>query len=220
MAVQLKPEFAGSPERRPPPGPLTYEQFLEWADEDTYAEWVGGEVVPLSPASEEHQALSIFVTRLLAEYAEEHDAGRVLTAPFQMRLPTVERGREPDVLFVTTPNLARLQRTFLDGAADLAVEIVSPESVLRDRGEKYAEYEIEGVREYWVLDPEARRADFFVLGGDGRYERRPPDAGGLYHSPVLAGFWVSVAWLWQRPLPPLRDVVREWERRSVSGGSV
>jgi Uma2 family endonuclease len=33
---------------------MTYAEFLEWADEDTLAEWVNGEVVILSPAGNEH----------------------------------------------------------------------------------------------------------------------------------------------------------------------
>ena len=77
----------------------------------------------------------------------------------------------------------RLQRNFLDGPADLAIEIVSPESMLRDRGTKYGEYEAGGVREYWVLDPETQRADFFVLDASGRYQRAQPDADGIYRAP-------------------------------------
>lgn len=104
-----------------------------------------------------------------------------------------------------------LQRNFLDGPADLAVEIVSPESILRDRGTKYAEYEAGGVREYWILDPETQRADFFVLDAEGRYQPAQPDTSGRYDSAVLAGFWINVGWLWQTPLPLVRQVLREWE---------
>jgi len=43
-----------------------------------------------------------------------------------------------------------LKHTYPDGPADLAIEIVSEESRLRDRGEKFAEYEVGGVKEYWI----------------------------------------------------------------------
>ena len=214
MAVELgvpqQPDIREA--RTPPAGPLTYEQFLDWADEDTLAEWVDGKVIMTSPASLPHQDLSLFLARLMAEFAEAHDLGRVLTAPFQMRLPNVRRGREPDLLFVATANLDRLRTNFLDGPTDLVVEIISPESLLRDRGEKFAEYEIEGVGEYWLLDPEAQRPDFFVRGADGRYARVLPDAEGVYQSTALPGFRLNVHWLWQRPLPKLRDVLPEGER--------
>ncbi len=209
MATVL--EKQADPTKQPPARKMTYEEFLEWADEDTYAEWVDGEVELMSPASAEHQDISVFMTRLLAEFAEEHDAGKILTAPFQMKLANVRRGREPDLLFILKRNLTNLKRNFLDGPADLAIEIVSPESVLRDRGAKYAEYEAGGVREYWILDPETRRADFFVLDAEGRYQQAQPDAGGRYGSAVLPGFWINVGWLWQTPLPPVRQVLREWE---------
>lgn len=194
---------------------MTYEEFLDWADEDTYAEWVDGKVELMSPASVEHQNISDFLTAILRVFAEDHDAGRQLSAPFQMKLPpSVRRGREPDLLFVLKENLPRLQRNFLDGPADLVIEIVSPESVLRDRGAKYAEYEAGGVREYWIVDNLSQRADFFVLDGEGRYQRAVPDGNGKYESTVLPGFWVHVGWLWQSPLPPVRQVLREWEAAS------
>ena len=150
---------------------MTYEQFLEWMDEDIYAEWVDGEVQFMSPGSAKHQDISGFLSAVMRAFAEEHDAGKVLEAPFQMKLPKVRRGREPDILFVAKGHLSRLQNTYLNGPADLAIEIISPESVLRDRGEKYAEYETEGVREYWVIDHEEQRVDFYVLGDENRYDR-------------------------------------------------
>ena len=54
-----------------------------------------------------------------------------------------------------------MQATYLDGPADVVVEIISPESRLRDRGEKFAEYEMGGVREYWLIDSERHEADWY-----------------------------------------------------------
>jgi Uma2 family endonuclease len=78
------------------------------------------------------------------------------------------------------------------------VEIVSPESRRRDRGEKFFEYERGGVREFWLIDPERRAVEFYVLI-DGRFEPRLPDADGMYHSTVVDGFWLRVEWLWTTP---------------------
>jgi hypothetical protein len=130
MTVELRPGPLPSDVKPLPAGPITYEEFLEWADEDTCAEWVGGEVELMSPASVPHQDLSLFLARVLAEYTETHQSGKVLAAPFQMRLGDVQRGREPDILFIADNHLDRLRRNYLEGAADLVVEIVSPESVL------------------------------------------------------------------------------------------
>ena len=75
--------------------------------------------------------------------------------------------------------------------------------------EKLAEYEMGGIREYWVIDPEEQRADFYVLAADGRYERRRTDEDGIYPCEVIAGFRLREAWLWQQPLPKALSVLRE-----------
>jgi Uma2 family endonuclease len=189
---------------------LTYEEFLTWCDEDTWAEWVDGEVVVLSPASSETPGPRGLPGRPSSgRMWRRKDLELVLSAPFQMKTGPDLPGREPDLLFVARENLGRLKDRYLEGPADLVVEVVSPESRLRDRGEKFAEYEAGGVREYWLVDPEARQADFYVLGPDNRYDRRRADAAGIYRSQVVEGLWVRPEWLWQDPLPPVLVVLRE-----------
>lgn len=180
---------------------MTYEEFLAWADEDTLAEWVNGEVVMTSPASDRHQDLVRFLTSLLGDYVEARNLGVVRPAPFQMKL---EHGREPDLLFVAREHLDRLTKTYLDGPADLVVEIVSTDSIGRDRGDKFLEYARGGVPEYWLLDPQTRLAEFYHLSA-GRYRLACSGDEGVYRAEVLPGFWLKVEWLWQEPLPsPLR----------------
>jgi Uma2 family endonuclease len=89
------------------------------------------------------------------------------------------------------------------------VEVVSAQSRLRERGEKLAEYEIGGVREYWVIDPERQQADFYALGADGRYERKRANADGVYRSTVIEGFWIKEQWFWQEPPPKVLSVLGE-----------
>jgi Uma2 family endonuclease len=89
------------------------------------------------------------------------------------------------------------------------IEIVSPESGPRDRGEKYYEYEAAGVREYWLIDPERQHAEFYRLNKQHRYDLISPDDQGIYRSHVIPGFWLKVGWLWQRPLPRVLDVLKE-----------
>ncbi|MBI4504194.1 MAG: Uma2 family endonuclease [Chloroflexi bacterium] len=195
--------------REPPPGKLTFEQFLAWCDEDTRAEWVDGEVAMVSPASYRHAELADFLLILVRLWVEAHDLGVVLSAPFLMRLPApLQRAREPDLLFVAQEHRDRLRETYLDGAADLVVEVVSPESAARDRGEKLGEYEAGGIPEYWLIDPDRRQAEFYRLGPDGRYHLALGGSAGSYESAVLAGFRLPVEWLWQQPLPKVRDALR------------
>lgn len=189
---------------------MTFEQFLDALDEDTRAERIDGEVVTLSPASALRESVGGFLYLLLRAYVEQKGLGRVLIAPFVMRLPKSNRGREPDILFVKRENLARLKDTYPDGAADLVVEITSAESRLRDRGEKYSEYELEEVPEYWTIDPEKKRVDFFVLSARGLYERHREDAQGVYLSQAISGLALPVHWLWE--CPPLVEAIRKLGR--------
>jgi Uma2 family endonuclease len=184
---------------------MTYEEFLAWADEDTLAEWVDGQVIVNSPANAKHQRLLRFLLRVLAGYVDVQGAGEVFEAPFQMKLP--RSGREPDLLYVATAHLARVRPTYVDGPADLVVEIISPDSVERDRQTKFAEYATGGVPEYWLLEPDAEQVEFYRLDAHGAYQSIAPDAAGVYRSAALPGFWLHVAWLWQEPHPDEQQVL-------------
>jgi Uma2 family endonuclease len=80
-------------------------------------------------------------------------------------------GREPDILFIANVHLERLLENRLDGPADLVVEVISTESLRRDREDKYKEYREAGILEYWVIDPRPgkQRADFYYLNENGDY---------------------------------------------------
>jgi len=188
-----------------PPAKMTYEEFLTWADEDTLAEWVDGEVVIYTPASNRHQDICGFLESVLRSFVEARQLGVVRSAPFQMKL---EQGREPDLLFVANEHLDRLKETHLDGPADLVVEIISEESVGRDRGEKFYEYARGGVPEYWLLDPQQEWAEFYHLE-EGRYHLAFGGREGRYRALTLPDFWLRVEWLWQEPLPHPLQVLGE-----------
>jgi Uma2 family endonuclease len=91
----------------------------------------------------------------------------------------------------------------LDGPADLAIEVISDESVARDRSDKFYEYQEGGVREYWIIDPRPgkERVDCYWLTPERRFQAVLPDGDGRYHANVLAGFWFQSDWLRQEILP-------------------
>ncbi len=188
---------------------MTFEEFLAWAPENALAEWVDGKVLILPPASADHQRLLGFLLSLVAMFVEVRELGEILMAPFLMRLGFRPSGREPDLLYVANEHLNRIQPLFLDGPADLVVEVLSDESDARDRGAKFIEYETAGIPEYWMIDPLRQEASFFQLGADKRYHLAPLEDDGTYRSKVLPGFWLRVGWLWQRPLPTVAEVSRQ-----------
>lgn len=205
MAIQLPAEAQPSPDA---PKRITMKQFFALT-EGKFAEWVDGEIIYMT-VSDTHQNLVDFLTALMRHFAEAYDLGLVRSASYPIRLRQRPSIREPDVMFVSSANEHRMKRNYLDGPADIAVEVVSPESRTRDRRDKRFEYAQAGVREYWIIDHEKERAEFFLLGEDGAYDPIPLDAEGIFHSIVLPGFWLRVSWLWQRPLPKLMTVLQQW----------
>lgn len=185
---------------------ISYEDFLDWADEDTLAEWVDGKIVMTSPASYKHQRLSKFLIKLLDDFAEAFDLGEVIPPPFQMKIP--QSGREPDLIFVAKERLNRIQNSFVDGPADMVIEIISPESIERDRKDKFEEYAAGGVPEFWLIDPGQQQAEFYQLDQNQQYQRIMPDADGKYYSRSVKNFWLKEEWLWQAPLPRVQKLLK------------
>jgi len=203
----------GSPiatQRPETPRRISYEEFLNLPHENEHVEWVNGEVVDMPPISDEHQEVALFLLRLLTEFVEIRRLGKVRYEPFQMKTAIDLPGRAPDILFVSNANLQRVKKLHVEGPADLVVEVISPDSRGRDRGEKYYEYEKGGVREYWLIDPIRKQAEFYLLDSAGVYGLAPIGKDGTFRSSVLEGFWLKVEWMWQSP-PDLRDIVRMWE---------
>ena len=117
--------------------------------------------------------------------------GKRNRAPIDMVL-SPHRAVQPDVAFIAKDRLAIIQRVIM-GPADLVAEIVSLQGRSRDRIEKRDLYEQHGVKEYWIIDPEARTVEVLSLV-QGRYElvqRSHP--GETAASRLLPGFEVSAA---------------------------
>jgi Uma2 family endonuclease len=192
-----------------PTAPISFEEFLDWCDGETRAEWVNGRVVLMSPwESVPHGRIVKFLGTVLSLYVEKHNLGEVFASSFMMKMNAIPSGRLPDVLFMTREQVEqRLRHAYLEDPATLAVEVVSPESVERDEDEKFREYAKAGVREFWLINPMRRAAAFFELKR-GRYHRLPVE-DGVVRSRVVEGFHLRVEWLWQTPAVRTADVLRE-----------
>jgi Uma2 family endonuclease len=145
-----------------------------------------------------HQNAVELLYEIITLFVRLFALGKVRLAPFEVRLQPGGPSREPDILFLATEHLDRMTEERLVGAPDLVIEVVSNESVRRDRDEKVREYAAAGVREYWIIDPRPgkQRADFLHLDADGVYTLAATEDDERVPSLVLPGFWLRPAWLW------------------------
>jgi len=196
-----------APAVRHPHG-ISFEDFLATIDEDTLAEWVDGEVLTVNPPAKDHIGISNFLSAALRLYVGlKNLGGVVIHGPVQMKLPS--SSRQPDVIYLRAENLDRWKEHFVDGPADIAIEIVSPESRKRDRTEKYREYQQGKVREYWLIDPAQRTAEIYRLSEAGTYDRAPQGDPPRLRSEVIPDLWIDPAWLWA-PMPDEKIAFKEW----------
>jgi Uma2 family endonuclease len=209
MAAQERSDL---PDPEVTPRQMTEEEFFAWCTDTTRAEWVDGEVVVFPPLTMEHSDLRLFLASLMCAVAEKADAGRAFLN-LQVRFSDPPRRRMPDLWFIGKEQEHRIHYYHLEGPPDLAVEIVSPDSVARDWREKYLEYEAAGVREYWVIDPAQRHAEFYTLvpppeqasAEPAKRFQRLPEKEGAITSTVLPSFRLPVAWLWLETRPNVVD---------------
>jgi Uma2 family endonuclease len=196
------PSVSQAPGQASEPVRVTAEEYMEKYAHEGY-EWADGELEPMSPIIDRHNELQKYLIILLDAYFILRPIGKVRYHPFLLRLDAVNARREPDIMVILDTNPGEYTPTAMIGPADIVIEIVSPESVARDFGKKFVEYEKSGVKEYWLLDPLRKVAHFHRLNEEGLYQPIAPDADGNYESLLLPGLKIHVATLWQEDLPNL-----------------
>jgi Uma2 family endonuclease len=136
--------------------------FREWLKPDTKAEFISGEIIMHSLAKRRHNQATHCINTLLGLYTSTRDLGEVSVEKALVGL--TRHDVEPDVCFWRR----EMADTFTDDMnvyppPDLVVEVLSQSTEGRDRGVKKDAYEADGVREYWLVDPQARTVEVYEL---------------------------------------------------------
>lgn len=148
----------------------------------------------LSPSpSTLHQVVVQLLWRLLDEIADT-SGGAAFLAPLDVHLAE-HSVVQPDVMYVSASRREVVQR-WLEGAPDLVVEVLSPGTSRRDRGEKLRLYSQAGVREYWVVDPAERQIEI-LTNREGDFVVVLPD-GETYRSQAVPEIRLSLPDFWRR----------------------
>jgi Uma2 family endonuclease len=177
--------------------PYTFEEFCELVKDGQKADLIDGVIYMASPDNTDANDLFMWLGGLVYDFVEIKKLGRVFGSRVAFRLDETN-GPEPDIGFVSKKKLSSVRRGRVNGPPDLAMEIVSPESVERDYEKKRLQYQQAGVREYWIIDETKQTITLLRLTGKGKYREVRPRKGE-YHSQVLPGFWIRPEWLWQYP---------------------
>jgi Uma2 family endonuclease len=173
---------------------ITAEEFLRMPPppDGSRQELVRGVIVTMPPPGFRHGECQVTIAFLLKQYARSTLRGRVTVESGLVteRDPTTVRG--PDVAYWSAERLPLDQdpEGYPGVAADLAVEVLSPEESLGSIHEKVREYFACGVRMVWVVHPKDCTVTVY----------RSPEQGQTLHptatlpgEDVLPGFTCPVA---------------------------
>jgi Uma2 family endonuclease len=188
-------------------GVFTYEDFCARVRDDQKADLIDGKIYMASPENFDANKLFVWLLTLINLYVETKKLGEVLGSRFACRLDD-QNAPEPDILFVRAKHRGRLRRGDVEGAPDLAIEIVSPESVERDYQQKRQQYERFQIPEYWIVDEAEQKVTLLRLVAGGTY-REVAARKGMLHSRVLKGFRLDPRWLWQAPRPKVLEILQQ-----------
>lgn len=152
-----------------------------------------GELIMSPTQNPNHQDVVFNFARELREFVDTKKLGKVFLSPLDVVL-TQRLVVQPDVFFIAKSRLQHVTDR-VRCAPDLAVEVLSPGRRRRDRVDKKELYERFGVREYWIIDPEAQTIEVYALEKGVFKLHALAEKGEVAASKLLSGFTISWAQL-------------------------
>jgi Uma2 family endonuclease len=134
---------------------LTYDDLVAmFPDEDGLRrEIIGGELFVTPSPFRRHQRIVRRLAISLGVHLDTHpDQGEMFIAPFDVVM-TQHDVVEPDLLVVLSDQHVLTERN-IQGAPALVIEVHSPGTRKRDQTLKRDLFDRQGVREYWMVDPD------------------------------------------------------------------
>ena len=129
-------------------------------------ELIEGKVCLMSPRPcVDHNLVSFRIYRIFADYLEGKTC-MALSDGYDVFLDE-ENHYVPDGMIVCDRSKIRPKGIY--GAPDLVVEVLSPSTMMHDRGPKMRHYAAAGVKEYWIVSPEMKSVEVYY-NQDGRFE--------------------------------------------------
>lgn len=168
----------------------TYEDYCKLPEGAPY-QLIGGELVMTPAPGTYHQLISSELEYQLKSFNYEKNAGVVLDAPVDVYLGESET-YQPDIVFIGRDRKEIIEPGRINGSPDLVVEILSPSTAYYDLRKKFKVYEKSGVKEYWIVDPEDKSVQVFVLSNGKFALDQEVGMGDTACSRLLKGFEVDL----------------------------
>ncbi|MGA3023628.1 MAG: Uma2 family endonuclease [Bryobacteraceae bacterium] len=141
---------------------ISLEEFARLPDEPGKQELSNGELVIVPPVKFIHNKISRRLFRVLDAWVSATGVGEVWhEAGFQLGPCTV---RQPDVGVVLGHRVAA-DDAWLQGAPDIAIEVLSPGNAAQDIELKIAEYLAAGGKSVWIVSPKASHVRIYRADG-------------------------------------------------------
>ncbi|MFF2088288.1 Uma2 family endonuclease [Nocardia sp. NPDC058176] len=160
----------------PPPGGYFAEDLDHLSELPPHTQLIDGSLVFVSPQMRFHLFVVTFLhLQLMRQVPEGYEVAREMTVTLGPR-----QRPEPDVMVVDAAGVLGLdQTTYQPGDVLLAIEVVSPDSVVRDRHRKPQLYAEAGIPHFWRVENVDGRAVLYTYQLDpatGKYS-----TAGIHH---------------------------------------
>ena len=181
----------------PAPGEWTEADYFPFSERGRLVELSDGNLEVLDLPTYFHQTVLLRLSLALHTFVTANGLGKVCFAPLPVRLWN-GKIREPDLIFMSNAHASRIGEYW--GVPDLAVEIISPTSALKDREIKRREYATAGVAEYWIVDLDDKNVDVLREADSGDYNQTIRFADPeVLKSHLIEGFSLSLTELFAEP---------------------
>jgi Uma2 family endonuclease len=136
----------------------TDEEFMALPDDGNRYEVVNGELVAVGSAGAKHGYYVSLIHILLGAYVRSQKLGLTFDSDTSFKMKSGNR-RSPDCSFFSKERLRSLggiPKGYIEGAPDLAIEVLSEANTVGEIHDKIVEYFENGSRLVWVIHPEER----------------------------------------------------------------
>jgi Uma2 family endonuclease len=164
--------------------------FYEVIDENKKMEFINGEIIFHSPVMMRHNTTTLLLATLVNTFAELTNQGFVGIEKVMISL--TRNDYEPDICYFREEIAKTFSETTMQfPAPDWIVEVLSKSTEKNDRTIKFFDYAAHGVREYWIIDPNAKTIEQYHLK-KGQYELVQKVKDGTISCIAMKGFSIPV----------------------------